>query len=139
MKSRRLTVSLSLLLPVSAALLPAASDPTAYAELRFHAPPKPLPAGATTEDWPHFLGPHHDATTRETKLLDRWPTAGPKIVWEMATGEGYACPTFGGGRLVYFHRVEGKETVDCLDPETGRIDIAIYNGIRLSEADRCDR
>ncbi len=100
--------------------LNAADEAKPYDGLTFHAPPWPLPAGAVTEDWPHFLGPHHNATTGETKLLDRWPAGGPKKVWEMESGEGYACPTIVGGRLVYFHRVGGKETVDCLDPETGR-------------------
>ncbi|MEO5959190.1 MAG: PQQ-binding-like beta-propeller repeat protein [Opitutaceae bacterium] len=91
-----------------------------YPGLTFHAPPKPLAAGAVTEDWPHFLGPHHNATTRETQLLGTWPKDGLKKVWEMEVGEGYACPVFAAGRLVYFHRVGGRETVDCLDPETGR-------------------
>ena len=97
-----------------------AQEAKTYAGLTFHAPPKPLAAGAVTEDWPHFLGPHHDATTGETKLLGQWPAGGPKKIWEMETGEGYACPVFASGRLVYFHRIDGKETVDCLDPETGR-------------------
>jgi len=88
--------------------------------LIFHVAPKPLPADAVTEAWPHFLGPHHNATTRETRLLDRWPATGPRKVWELETGEGYACPVLAAGRLVYFHRLDGKETVDCLDPETGR-------------------
>lgn len=86
----------------------------------FHAPPKPLAAGAVVEDWPHFLGPHHNATTREAPLLDRWPEGGPKLVWELPTGEGYACPVFARGKLVYFHRIDGRETIDCLEPETGR-------------------
>lgn len=73
-----------------------------------------------TEDWPHFLGPHHNATTRETRLLETWPPDGPARVWEYATGEGYACPILAEGRLVYFHRVGNRETLDCLDPETGR-------------------
>lgn len=98
----------------------AAAEPATYPELRFHTPPKPLPAGAITEEWPHFLGPHFNATTNETALLSAWPKNGPRVVWEMASGEGYACPVIRGGRLVYFHRVEGRETVDCLDPETGR-------------------
>ncbi len=89
-------------------------------ELVFHAAPKALAAGAVTESWPHFLGPRHNATTRETGLIDRWPAEGPKKVWELATGEGYACPVIAGGKLVYFHRREGKETIDCLEPETGR-------------------
>jgi len=97
-----------------------AREAVSYAELNFHAPPKPLPAGAVTADWPHFLGPDHNATTGETKLLDRWPQGGPKRVWEMAAGEGYSAPVLAGGRLVYFHRVAGRETLDCLDPETGR-------------------
>jgi outer membrane protein assembly factor BamB len=97
-----------------------AAEPTAYRGLTFHSAPKPLPAGAVTEEWPHFLGPHYNATTAETKLLDAWPKGGPSKVWEMETGEGFACPVLAGGRLVYFHRVGGKETVDCLEPETGR-------------------
>jgi outer membrane protein assembly factor BamB len=98
----------------------AAETPQLFPELKFHGEPRPLAAGAATEAWPHFLGPRLDATTRETKLLDRWPAAGPKLVWEMTRGEGYACPTIAEGRLVYFHRVGDRETVDCLDPETGR-------------------
>src|SRR5687768_11866583 len=100
--------------------LGAAAAPTPYPQLTFHAAPKSLRADAAVEEWPHFLGPRHNATTNEAPLLQRWPEAGPKIVWEMQSGEGYACPTLAGGRLVYFHRVEGRETVDCLDPETGR-------------------
>ena len=105
--------------PLFSLLLPAA-EPTAYDGLEFHAPPKPLPVRAATEDWPHFLGPHYNATTKESALLEKWPKTGLKIVWEMKSGDGYACPVFASGRLVYFHRLDGKETVDCLDPETGR-------------------
>lgn len=101
-------------------MLALAAEPEAYPGLVFHAPPKPQPAGAVTEDWPHFLGPHHNATTNENQLLGLWPKGGPAKVWEMASGEGYACPVFAGGRLVYFHRVGGKETIDCLEPENGR-------------------
>lgn len=98
---------------------PAAESPS-IAALTYHAPPAPLGTGAVTEDWPHFLGPHHNATTSETHLSKVWPKEGPKIVWEMQSGEGYACPVIAGGRLVFFHRLDGKETVDCLDPDTGR-------------------
>jgi outer membrane protein assembly factor BamB len=102
-------------------LLPlVAAEPTIHPGLRFHAPPKPLPAGAITEEWPHFLGPRFNATSRETSLLRDWPKTGPAIVWEVEAGEGYACPVISAGRLVYFHRVDGRETIDCLDPETGR-------------------
>ncbi len=102
------------------ARLVGAAETTSFQGLRFHAAPKAIAAGAITEDWPHFLGPRFNATSRETPLLKEWPKAGPRVVWEMDAGEGYACPVIARGRLVYFHRVEGRETVDCLDPETGR-------------------
>ncbi len=97
-----------------------AGQPASTPGLVVHAPPRALPAGAVVEDWPHFLGPRQNATTRETRLLDRWPADGPAKVWELEKGEGYACPVLAGGRLVYFHRIEGRETIDCLEPETGR-------------------
>ena len=65
-----------------------AQEATPYPGLTFHAPPKALASGAATENWPHFLGPHFDATTQETKLLRQWPKDGPVKVWEMATGDG---------------------------------------------------
>ena len=34
------------------------------------AEPAPLAEGAVVEEWPHFLGPHFNATTREGPLLD---------------------------------------------------------------------
>jgi outer membrane protein assembly factor BamB len=98
----------------------AAAEPISYQGLTFHTPPKKLPPSAITEEWPHFLGPHHNATTNENRLLKTWPEAGPKIVWEMRSGDGYACPVFAKGRMVYFHRLDGNETIDCLDPESGR-------------------
>ena len=83
--------------------------------------PGPLQEGAVVEDWPHFLGPYCNATTRETPLLKQWPAAGLTIVWEAERGEGYACPVMADGRLFNFHRVDGKETVECREPETGKV------------------
>ncbi len=113
---RRVSFAVILICAVSVA----AQRSSGSDELIFHGAPKPLPAEAVTEAWPNFLGPHSNATTRETHLLDRWPADGLKKVWELETGDGYACPVMAAGRLVYFHRLDGKETVDCLEPETGR-------------------
>lgn len=94
--------------------------PQAYPELTFHAKPKPLPDGAVTENWPRFLGPTHNAVSRETKLLKSFSASGPTLLWEMKTGEGYATPSILGDRLVFFHRVGEEACVECLHPETGR-------------------
>ena len=87
--------------------------------VRFHARPKPLPAGAATSDWASFLGPSHNGTSPETKLLRDWPKGGPRLLWEMAKGTGYSSPAISQDRLVYFHREGDQEKVECLDPETG--------------------
>jgi len=85
------------------------------------AQPTPLPEGAVTENWPHFLGPHFNATTREGPLLEAWPATGLAIVWEAERGDGYSCPILADGRLFNFHRLGSNETVECREPETGRI------------------
>jgi outer membrane protein assembly factor BamB len=88
--------------------------------LTFHAAPKPLPDGAVTADWPRFLGPGNHPVSSETKLDHALPAEGPKKVWEVSKGSGYACPAIAGGKVVLFHRVADRETVDCLEPETGK-------------------
>lgn len=81
--------------------------------------PKPLLIDAITHDWKSFLGPTHNATSTETRLLRRFPARGPDLAWEMKTGEGYSSPAVVDDRLVYFHRVSDEERVECLHPETG--------------------
>lgn len=73
------------------------------------------------EEWPHFLGPHMNATTGESPLLEKWPADGLEVVWEMERGEGYACPVIADGRLFYFHRKDRRETVECRNPKTGKL------------------
>lgn len=103
-------------------LSPQAIDPPApkpFAELRFTAKPKPLPAGAHTEDWPCFMGPAHNAVSRETRLLRPFARSGPPLVWEMRKGTGYSSPVIAGDYLVYHHRTGNSERIECLHPETG--------------------
>lgn len=97
-----------------------AQEPEGFDRLTFHAAPKPLATGAVTQDWPRVLGPSDDASSLEKPLLKSWPETGPKLVWEVKTGEGYTSPVLSGDRCVIFHALEGQETVECLQQETGR-------------------
>lgn len=94
--------------------------PEAFDRLTFHAAPKPLPAGAVTEDWPRFLGPRHDLHSKETKLLKSLPATGLEAIWEVTRGTGHAPPVIAGDRLVMIHAMDGREVIECLHPETGR-------------------
>jgi len=106
--------------PVVHALAPvAAPEARATDELTFHAAPKPLAAGATTEDWPSFLGPRRDGHTKETHLAS-FPASGPPLVWEYRAGRGFSAPVVAEGKLVLVQRVGGELFVDCLEPETGK-------------------
>src|SRR5262249_26060478 len=71
-------------------------------------------------DWAQFLGPQRNCTSSETGLLATWPKGGPPKVWERKIGEGFSGPVVAGERLILFHRVGDKETVECLDAATGK-------------------
>ena len=114
-------VSRTLLLLVALKFAPAATlAQNDDARLKFHAAPKPLADGAVTEEWPRFLGKSDNSTSRETRLLKKWPPGGPKLVWELEKGQGYTAPSFAAGRGVFFHRLGDLETIECLEPETGK-------------------
>jgi outer membrane protein assembly factor BamB len=71
-------------------------------------------------DWPQFLGPGRDNSYAGKDLADAWPAGGPKTLWQMKVGAGWSGPVVAGGKLIVFHRVADKETVDCVDAPTGK-------------------
>lgn len=91
-----------------------------FDRLTFHAKPKPLSEDAKTVDWPRFLGPNDDGTSGETHLLQSFPEGGPKLLWEVARGEGYAGPTIIGDRLLHYHNLDDVDILECLHAETGK-------------------
>ncbi len=77
--------------------------------------PKPLAADAVSGDWVSFLGPTHNAVSRETRLRREFP---PPLIWEFPKGTGYASPAIQGASLCFLHRVGNEEIVECLNAET---------------------
>jgi outer membrane protein assembly factor BamB len=81
-----------------------------------------LAAGASplaADDWPSWLGPAGDGSSRETGWLKDWPPGGPPRLFEKAVGEGYSAVAVAAGRLILFHRVRDEIRVESLDPLTG--------------------
>jgi outer membrane protein assembly factor BamB len=76
-------------------------------------------AESVLEDWPQFLGPRADGTSRETGLLDKFPVAGPSRIWEREIGTGYSAPSVRDGLLVIHHRIKNEEVVEAFDAATG--------------------
>lgn len=110
-----------LLLILAASSTMAAAEPEAkpHPNGRVHAAPSPRAADAVTEAWPCLYGPRRDGHSRETQLLKAWPDSGPKLLWEIERGEGYASPVVAGDRLVYTHLRDNTAIVECLRPTDG--------------------
>jgi outer membrane protein assembly factor BamB len=79
-----------------------------------------IAADKDTDDWPRFLGPCANNTSRETGLLDKWNTNGPPLLWDRVVGTGYGAPSIRGEFLVLHHRVEGEEIIEAFGAATGK-------------------
>ncbi|MBI2433512.1 MAG: PQQ-like beta-propeller repeat protein [Candidatus Hydrogenedentes bacterium] len=73
--------------------------------------------------WTSFRGPAaSNIATDPTSLADSWPEGGPKVVWKVPVGDGYAAPTVLNG-CVYLmdYDVEKRaDAVRCLSLEDGK-------------------
>jgi outer membrane protein assembly factor BamB len=89
-------------------------------------------------DWPQWFGPDRDGVWRETGLLERFPTGGPKVVWRTPLGPGNSGPAVARGRVYVMDRQTppaadgkpaaaergkspGKERVVCLGESDGKL------------------
>jgi outer membrane protein assembly factor BamB len=90
------------------------------------------------DDWPQWLGPKRDGVWREMGIIEKFPKAGPKVLWRTPIGGGYSGPAVAGDQIFVTDRVlaadaknpasgfnkdqiPGKERVLCLDDATGKI------------------
>lgn len=91
--------------------------------------------GATTDDWPQWMGPNRDNVWQETGILKSFPEDGLKVAWRTPVAGGYAGPAVADGRVIVtdyqtsdnvkvanFQREKftGIERVFCLDEQTGK-------------------
>ena len=72
----------------------------------------------SASDWPQFLGPQRDGSYPG-------PSAGlslvkARLLWKKDVGQGFSSPVVVDGKLILFHRLDGNETVECLDAATGK-------------------
>lgn len=81
--------------------------------------------GAPSElpgSWPGFRGGNLDnISTDPVPLARTWPEAGPKVIWSIEVGEGYAAPAVASGcvYLMDYNREKQEDTLRCLSLDTG--------------------
>jgi outer membrane protein assembly factor BamB len=71
------------------------------------------------QDWPAFLGPAGDGTSRETGFFAAGRLRGARVLWHRPIGAGYAMPSVSRGRVFQFSRVRDRNRLECLRAETG--------------------
>ena len=71
-------------------------------------------ATATKANWPGFRGADQsNVCLHGPSLIDSFPPAGPKRLWQIELGEGHAAPAVFAGSVYFLDYLE-KETADCL-------------------------
>src|SRR5262245_8352817 len=70
-------------------------------------------------DWPHWLGPNGNGSSPETGLLTQWPAAGPKLLWQVAGGDGYSSLAIAGGKAYTLVQRGADELAIALDAASG--------------------
>lgn len=71
--------------------------------------------------WAQFRGPNRDGSSPETGLLKRWPSGGPKLLWQAeGCGVGYASVSIGDGLIYTAGNVGDALAVVAFDMEGNR-------------------
>lgn len=74
---------------------------------------------AAEHDWPQWRGPDRDGISKETGWYTAWPQSGPVRLWEKNVGYGYSAVSVSDGRLFTMGNRGARDTVYCLNAETG--------------------
>ena len=73
----------------------------------------------TVSDWPQYFGPERNGVYRGPAISGKWPSSGPRVVWQKQVGQGFSGPVVAEGRLILFHRMADREVVESFDARTG--------------------
>jgi outer membrane protein assembly factor BamB len=79
-----------------------------------------LHAVVAAQDWPQILGPNRNGIYTGPEIVPSLPRSGPPQMWTRDVGAGFAGPAVVGERLILFHRVNNRETVEAMDASTGK-------------------
>ena len=93
------------------------------------------PTIVLAQDWPQWQGVARDGVWNESRLMEKFPADGPKVLWRKQVGAGYGGPAVTNGRIYLMdyklaegdptpdpgkrNPIEGSERVLCLDANSG--------------------
>src|SRR5262245_31669604 len=97
--------------------------PRADTSLYARGAPPPLDVAGQTPatDWPQWQGPDRNGLSKETGLMQQWPTAGPPVAWTVSTiGGGYGSVAIKGDRMFVQGAKAGQSVVYALNRADGK-------------------
>ena len=74
---------------------------------------------AEDRTWLQWMGNAHDGVSRESGWSVDWPDSGLPLAWQREIGIGFSSVSIADGRLLTMGHADGKETVYCLNQQTG--------------------
>ena len=78
-------------------------------------------SSARADDWPQYRGKDRSGVSRETKLLQSWPKAGPRLLWTCReAGIGFSPPAIVGDHLYSMGDIDRTDFAYALDTRTGK-------------------
>jgi outer membrane protein assembly factor BamB len=99
---------------------------------------------ARAADWPQILGPTRNGAAANGEMPPvAWPALGPKFLWDIPVGRGFAGVAIADKTAYLFHRVDDEEVVAALDIATGRTiwnsksTVRYVSGISSDDGPRC--
>ena len=72
------------------------------------------------QDWPGIYGPNQTSRI-ENQINPVWDDDGPPILWQHPVGTGYGSPVAAARKVVYQHRIEDEQVVECRDLISGEL------------------
>jgi len=79
-------------------------------------------SGIQYANWPRFRGESFDNINKENiRLISKWGSAGPHILWKLTLGEGHAAPAVYDGRVYVLDYDEQKkeDALRCFSLQSG--------------------
>jgi outer membrane protein assembly factor BamB len=73
-------------------------------------------AGMPGTDWPRFRGEQYDNINKENvRLISKFGSSGPRILWKISLGEGHAAPAVFDGRvyLLDYDELKKEDALRC--------------------------
>ena len=74
---------------------------------------------ASAAEWHRWRGPEANGISAE--VVEPWPAAGPKVLWQAEVGLGFSSIAMGDGRAFTMGYLANADVITCLDSANGQV------------------